>query len=126
MDTAPETKKPSSLAIINGKASLPVKLKNGADHEVQVQLISFAKVEEYYKLIGDLPKFVQLMTGTDEAFYETLSDDSIFAIDNLAKELNDPRIARFLQRQRATFRKLEKDHEESQSMSSLPTPSPAA
>lgn len=126
MDPKPETQKPSSLTIINGKASLPVKLKSGADAVVEVKLVSFAEADKYYILLADLPAFVQFMTGKDEAFYEELSDDAVFAIDALAKEINDPRFARFLERQRATFKRLAKDRAESQSTSSSPTPLPEA
>ena len=57
------------------------------------------KIGEYMDRVGDLISFVELIASKPAGWADTLTDDSIYAIDTLGRELNNARLSRMLDRQ---------------------------
>lgn len=92
--------------LINGGMEITVTLKTGAKETVKVLLVPLSKASRYVEFIDDLTLFTELVTAKPAGWADTLEDDSVYEIDELAKKLNDPRIDRFLQRQLKTVERM--------------------
>lgn len=95
----------SSDTIINGRKREVVKLLDGRQEEVYVRLIPISKLAEFIDSIGSVSRVIAMATGKDDAWIDLLDPDSVFHLDEVARAMNDPQIARWAQRQRATVGK---------------------
>lgn len=90
--------------VINGAQKftvtyLPDKDGLSKTEEVMVRLIPVSKIGEYLSKIGVIEQLVELLTGKEAGWADTLSDDSLYAIDSLGRKINDPRLDRYVRRQ---------------------------
>lgn len=85
--------------IINGGQSIKARLNNGTTEEVKVKLVPIGKVASYLEKIGDPGAFVDFICGKPKDWSDTVEPDSFMEIDELARKINDPIVARFLKRQ---------------------------
>lgn len=95
----------SSDTIINGRKREVVKLLDGRQEEVYVRLIPISKLAEFIDSTGNVSRVIAMATGKDEAWIDSLDPDSVFHLDEVARVMNDPQIARWALRQRATVSK---------------------
>jgi hypothetical protein len=118
-----QTPELSSDTIINGRRRVVVKFLDGRPEEIHVKLIPISKLAEFIDNIGSVPKVIAMATGKDEAWIDSLSPDSVFELDEIARTMNDPQIARWAARQRAAVTKTRGMMEElvAASKPSLPT-----
>jgi hypothetical protein len=101
-----ETQKIPPLVLINGASKILAKFNDGHTEEVVVNLIPISKVIDYLNIIAEPEKFVEFVTGKSPGWADTLTDDSIWEIDELARAMNDPRIDRYARRQKVTVERL--------------------
>jgi hypothetical protein len=94
-------KKPLAATIIAGSQPLIVEYREGAKEQVNVILVPLSKAGKYIENAGNFSAFVEMACGKDEGWADTLTDDSAYAVDELFRKLNDPRIDRYVQRQTA-------------------------
>lgn len=86
--------------IMNGGQSIKARLANGTTEEVKVKLVPIGKIAAYLDKIGDPGAFVDFICGKPKDWSDTLHPDSFMEIDELGRKLNDPIVARFLNRQK--------------------------
>lgn len=98
----PAEKRLPSDVLLNGGKDIIAIMADGTQRVVKVRVAKLSEAMRYYELIGSLTEFVDWITGQPEGFCDSLDEDSAYAIDTLAKDLNDFRCARFLARQKAT------------------------
>jgi hypothetical protein len=93
--------------VINGGKEILVYSRDGKSSEtVKVRLVPLSQASKYLDLVTDIAQFVEFIVGKPKGWADCISDDSLFELDALAKELNDPRIDRVLARQKSTVERL--------------------
>ena len=98
----PAEKRLPSDVLLNGGKDITATMIDGTQRVVKVRVVKLSEAMRYYELIGSMTEFVDWITGEAAGFCDTLDEDSAYAIDAIAKDLNDFRCARFLARQKAT------------------------
>jgi hypothetical protein len=93
----------SPMTVINGRVKVPVKTEEGKTVDVLVITVPISKAPDYLSLQPKLSEFLMLVTGSTAEFIDSLDDESLFRLDDIAQRLNNPRIARYLTRQRAVL-----------------------
>ena len=92
---------------LKGGAEIRVTFNDDRPAEaIVVPLVPIRKAMDYLNVVGSLPEFLAFITGKPDDWVDALTDESTYAIDSKAKELNDPRIDRFMTRQAETVEKL--------------------
>ena len=101
--TSAATEPLDSITVINGGVEHDVHFlaKGKPSETVLVKLVPISKIGQYLTSAGDMAKLVELCCGKDAGWADTVDDDSLFAIDTLARKINDPRVGRWLTRQKA-------------------------
>jgi hypothetical protein len=89
---------PASV-VIGGGVDQSVVFKDGTSEAVKVKLVPFRQASNYLENVGDPAKLVEFVCGKPEGWSDNLTDDCVFEIDRIAREINDPRIDRWLERQ---------------------------
>jgi hypothetical protein len=92
--------------LLNKGQKYTAKLKDGSTVEVLIALVPVRKISDYLNAVGNLSNFVGYIIGKDEAFVDDLDEDELYEIDRLGKLYNDPRVARFLERQAKTLQEI--------------------
>jgi hypothetical protein len=115
---SPEPEPLPALVVINGAVKVPVKflpvIKDGAiteparEGDVMVRLVPLSKAGEYFEKVGNFSQFVELLCDKPAGWADTLDDDSQFRIDQVGRQINDPRYDRFAARQTEAVSRLSK------------------
>jgi hypothetical protein len=125
MSTPAPSPIPSSV-ILNGGQSLKVTKLDGTTEEVVIRLVPLSQLADYFNKLDHMDQFIEFIVKKDKGYADTLTDDSQFAIDRIAKELNSFRMGRYLQRQVATQKEtVERIRQITGLQISAPTASPA-
>lgn len=90
-----------AAAVVNGGTEIEVKTIDGKSEKVKVRLVPVRQFDDYMKVVFDQPAFVEFVTGKDKGWADNLTDESMSAIDEMGRKLNDPRLDRHLDRQMA-------------------------
>lgn len=96
-----EPDKLPAAVVINGGSKITVHKLDGTTEEVRVRLIPLSKMVDYLNRVGDITLFAELVCEQSPGWADTLSFDSIYQIDELARAINDPSLARYVKRQTA-------------------------
>jgi len=92
--------------LLNGGQTITVKTLKGETVDVKVRLIPVKELGKYLETVGDLANFSGFITGKDESFIDQLDDDALYAIDELGRNINSPRVARLLERTKVTLQEI--------------------
>lgn len=85
---------------------IKVRHHGGREETVTVRLVGFRNVAKYLTLLGEIAPFIEYGCGKPLGWADTLDDDSVFAVDELIRKLNDDRVDRFIKRQIAAVEKI--------------------
>lgn len=78
---------------------LIVQTREGRDIAVEVKALPLRLLPKYMALMEDDSALAEFLTGKEEGFADVLTDDAIYAILQAGAELNDPRVARWAEKQ---------------------------
>lgn len=93
------------------------------EQKVRVRLVPLSQAGEYLDLVGLMPEFVAFCCGKflpvpedkkgtmdphtpDIEWVDTIIDDDLFALEAECRKYNDPRTDRWLERQKATVKRI--------------------
>lgn len=106
-DPAPAPENPNAAAVekvpvqtnINGGKQITITHFDGTEETVTVRLVPLTLASKYFEHVSEIVDFVALAVDKTAVDVAKWTDDTIFAVDKLARELNDPRFDRWLKRQ---------------------------
>lgn len=98
MDT--QDNAPSAQALTYGFEELQVKDRKGEAYTVKVRAVLNRELQQYVELLlADEAPLAEFLTGKKREFIDQLDDDSIYAINDAGERINNPRLARWEERQ---------------------------
>lgn len=82
-----------------GYAEATAKLADGTTEAVQVHAVPIRQIAAYAAALDKPHAVVELCCRKPEGWADGLTDDSLYELDELARNINDPRLARWFKRQ---------------------------
>ena len=103
--------KADDLAILLGKQDVVVTLRDGTKETVSVSVLSIRKIQDYMLLQDSLADTIELVCAKEKGWADTLTLESAFELDEIARKLNDPFLEKFIQRQMNAIAKMKPMHQ---------------
>jgi hypothetical protein len=102
----PSTEPAAPLTILAGGEQHAAALRDGTSETVTVRLMTMRELQGYLNGIDDISAFVELACAKPTGWADKLAPDSLFALDEAVRRLNDPILDRLIQRQVSAVQKM--------------------
>ena len=85
-----------SHVIINGVVAAEAVKLDGTNEAVSVRLIPIRLAEDYFVKEANMAEFVELSCSKPAGWADSLTDDSLYQLDRISRDINDPRFDRLM------------------------------
>ena len=89
----------SAAVVLNGGTTMTALHRDGTAEDVLVRVVPLSKVVQYASKIDNVCELIELVCDKPPGWADGLLPESAFALDDEARRLNDPTMARVAKRQ---------------------------
>lgn len=96
---------PSPMTVVKGGETFTVELINGVEHDVFVRLVPIRQMGDYLSHYDDMPALIAFVIGEKVEELDKIAEDSLYALGERVRAINDPRFNRWYAERMATMKK---------------------
>ena len=106
MPNQPNPPSTPPMTILSGGERYNAVMRDGTTETVTVRMMTIRELQGYISGIDDVSSFVEMACAKPTGWADTVFPDSLFALDEAARALNDPILDRLILRQVSAVQKM--------------------